>query len=59
MLVRGSMSTPVSPSLHPRKKARTVTLPKIVHGDCINGMKVMSDSSVRLVLADPRKSHHA
>jgi DNA modification methylase len=42
-----------SPSLAPRKKARTVPTPRVVHGDCVQHMKTLKDSSARLVLADP------
>jgi len=44
---------PTSPSLAPRKKARTVAAPRVYHGDCIAKMKELKDASVRLVLADP------
>lgn len=46
-------SGPSSPSLAPRKRARTVATPRIVHGSCVEKMKAVKDSSVRLVLADP------
>lgn len=48
-----SSRTPTSPSLAPRKKARTVLAPRVYHGCCIEKMKELRDASVRLVLADP------
>ena len=44
---------PMSPSLAPRKKQRSVAPPKVCHGNCIEKMKGLRDASVRLVLADP------
>jgi len=42
-----------SPSLQPRKKARTVPKPILHHMCCVDGMKQMDDATTRLVFADP------
>ena len=42
-----------SPSLAPRKKRRVVPPSRVVHGDCVAGMRAMPDGSAGVVLADP------
>ncbi len=42
-----------SPSLAPRKKPKQIPRPRVCKENCIDGMKKMATSSVRLVLADP------
>ena len=44
---------PVSPSLAPRKKRRMVADARVIHGDCVRGMRRLPENSVALVLADP------
>lgn len=42
-----------SPSLVPRKKQRVVPQSRVVHGDCVAGMRAMPGGSASVVLADP------
>ena len=42
-----------SPSLAPRKKQRVVPPSRVVHGDCVAGMRAMPEGSASVVLADP------
>ena len=48
-----TIPSPGSPSLAPRKKQRVVPRSRVVHGDCVAGMRAMDAGSASLVLADP------
>lgn len=47
-----------SPTLAPRKKQRILPLPRVVHEDCIEGMKRIKSNTIRLILADPPYGIH-